>query len=120
MLPAMKQQKPTCGENIRFLRKKNGLTQAKLGELLDKDASIISTWETGTVSPGVESIFALAALFKVDASYFGGDKYEGSVKTALLPTINEAMDVLEAYKNAPPEKRQAVLTILGKKNDVEN
>ena len=50
--------------NIRALRKEAGLTQMELAELMGR-------WETGTKLPKLESLFALAQLFRVplDAIY---------------------------------------------------
>lgn len=57
--------------NIRALRKEAGLTQRELAELMGISNVTLCRWETGTKLPKLESLFALAQLFRVplDAIY---------------------------------------------------
>lgn len=61
------------GDNIRRLRRSAGLTQARLAEMVDRDASTITNIESGNRMIGIELLARLAALFAV------------SVDTLLLP-----------------------------------
>lgn len=119
MVPAMKKSDRIKGEVIRDLREQYSLSQAELGAMMnpEKEASVISTWELNKRSPGTDSLFQLCAIFKVDANFFVADKYKETINAQLPASIDEAMEVLEGFKNAPKEKREAVLTILGKKSD---
>lgn len=51
----------TTGERIKAARKRAGLTQMELSALLGNTSnSAVSQWETGTRTPGMRSIAALA------------------------------------------------------------
>lgn len=48
--------------NIRDLRRKAGLTQLQLGQLLGRDPSLVSRLERGLVQPGGHDLDVLEAL----------------------------------------------------------
>lgn len=58
----------TVGENIKRLRKKNGLTQKKLGELCNPSVSesTIRKYELGLLNPKLETIRKIAKALNVD------------------------------------------------------
>ena len=51
--------------NLTFYRKKNGLTQGQLGELLHVSAQAISKWENGQAEPSIEMILKLAEIYHI-------------------------------------------------------
>ena len=51
------------GRNIYELRKKRGWSQSDLARKLDKKASTISSYETDSKTPSVETIIAMSELF---------------------------------------------------------
>ena len=54
-------------ENVRFLRKKLGLSQDDLAEKLDyKSYTTIQKWETGISEPSLSTAIDVADLFHVD------------------------------------------------------
>lgn len=65
--------KETIGTNVRRFRHSKGLSQAKLAEMVDRDASTITNIEGGKRLIGVDLLFRLSAIFSV------------SVDTLLLP-----------------------------------
>lgn len=50
-------------ENLKFLRKKNKLSQDFLGSLIDVDYSTIGKYETGKRSPSAENGIVLSRYF---------------------------------------------------------
>jgi repressor LexA len=52
-------------ENIRTLRKKHGLTQAALAEMLHVHQTAVSQWEKGRTVPDIEQIKELSTIFNV-------------------------------------------------------
>ena len=52
------------GENIRNLRKKQGLTQKELGEKLHVTFQAVSRWENNDVEPSLETIKRMKELFE--------------------------------------------------------
>ena len=53
------------GRNIYELRKKRGWSQSDLAHKLDKKASTISSYETDSKTPSVDTIIAMSELFGV-------------------------------------------------------
>ena len=53
-------------ENVKYLRKRNKLTQKELGEKLGKAPTAISGWELGTRQPIVRDTIEVCKYFKVD------------------------------------------------------
>ncbi len=54
------------GENIRFLRKQKGFTQADLAHKLGLNRSLIGAYEEGRSEPRLKTMQALCLLFKTD------------------------------------------------------
>lgn len=53
------------GKYISELRKQNGFTQKKLGEMLDVSDKTISKWELGTIAPDITILSSLAEVLGV-------------------------------------------------------
>lgn len=53
------------GERIRFLRKKLGLTQTELSELVLKDRQYLYKIEKGLVTPNISTITILAKAMEI-------------------------------------------------------
>ena len=62
--------KMDCGEKIAFLRKRDGMTQAELGDALNVTYQAVSKWERGESRPDFDTISKIAKLFKVPISAF--------------------------------------------------
>ena len=56
-------------ERLTELRKKNGLSQEKLAELLNISRQAVSKWETGTSNPDINNIIQLGKLYGVSTDY---------------------------------------------------
>ena len=61
----MENIKDIVARNILRLRKKNGLTQMALSEQINYSDKAISRWESGEVTPDVETLNKLAQIFNV-------------------------------------------------------
>ena len=77
----------TTAERIKQLRKKKGISQSELAELIGVKNNTVSTWERGTRKPDFEALNLLSDYFEVSFEYILGssDKEEGRVK----PTQDE-------------------------------
>ena len=63
------------GEKIKYLRKKNGLTQTELGVKLGVKTNAVSKWECGRVEDvPVSKIKAMSVIFDVPPSYLIDDE----------------------------------------------
>ena len=74
-------------ERIKQLRKKKGISQSELAELIGVKTNTVSTWERGTRKPDFEALNLLSNYFEVSFEYILGssDKEEARVK----PTQDE-------------------------------
>ena len=59
-------------ERLKILRKRKGMTQTKLAELLKIDASEITRYEKGQRSPNIKNLIILAEIFEVSVDYLLG------------------------------------------------
>ena len=74
-------------ERIKQLRKKKGISQSELAELIGVKTNTVSTWERGTRKPDFEALNLLSNYFEVSFEYILGssDKEEARV----VPTQDE-------------------------------
>lgn len=77
----------TTAERIKQLRKKKGISQSELAEVIGVKNNTVSTWERGTRKPDFEALNLLSDYFEVSFEYILGssDKEETRVK----PTQDE-------------------------------
>ena len=60
------------GEKIKSLRIEKGLTQKKLGDLIDQSQSAVYYWEANKQEPTIFALKKLCAFFGVTADYLIG------------------------------------------------
>lgn len=53
------------GEHIMKLRKKKGLSQEQLGEIIEVTRQTISNWELGETTPNIEQLKLLSKTFNI-------------------------------------------------------
>ena len=77
----------TTADRIKQLRKKKGISQSELAELIGVKTNTVSTWERGTRKPDFEALNLLSNYFEVSFEYILGssDKEEARV----VPTQDE-------------------------------
>ena len=77
----------TTAERIKQLRKKKGISQSELAELIGVKTNTVSTWERGARKPDFEALNLLSNYFEVSFEYILGssDKEEARV----VPTQDE-------------------------------
>ena len=59
----------SLGEKIKFLRKKNGMTQQQIAHLIPTSFSTFRRWEKNLHSPNVFEISRLAQILNTSVSY---------------------------------------------------
>ncbi|MBQ4268976.1 MAG: helix-turn-helix transcriptional regulator [Clostridia bacterium] len=62
------------GRRIRELRRERDFTQKQLGELINKSATAVASWEQGLSEPCVNDLRLLCGIFNVSADYLLGLK----------------------------------------------
>ncbi len=74
-------------EKIVTLRKKQGMSQEDLAEMLNVSRQTVSRWENGTVVPDAHNILEISKTFGVTSDYLLNDDYETDDD---IPQIKEA------------------------------
>ena len=73
------------GENIIFLRKRNGLTQEALSERINVSRQTVAKWERGESEPDCSSLMRLASLFDVTIDSLVGNVEEDQKIVGVAP-----------------------------------
>lgn len=60
-------------ENLKYLRKKEGLTQEELAERLNVSRQSVTKWESGQSLPDIEKVKEIAYMFSVSMDALVGD-----------------------------------------------
>ena len=70
-------------ENLKYLRKMEGMTQEELAEKINVSRQSVTKWESGQALPDIEKIKELAFMFSVTVDCLIGDiepKYTNRIK----------------------------------------
>lgn len=70
-------------ERLQTLRKKSGLSQEKLAEILHVTRQAVSKWENGQSSPDLDNLAAMCELYHVSADYILFGREPEAEKTVL-------------------------------------
>lgn len=73
------------GENIIFLRKRNGLTQEALSERINVSRQTVAKWEKGESEPDCSSLMRLSSLFDVTIDALVGNVEEDQKIIGVAP-----------------------------------
>lgn len=107
----------TFGKKLRFLRKKNGLTQAQLANLLDISDTAIRLYETEKRFPKKIILLELAKLFKIPIDILYNDnmdicEQDESENQELLAIEKNVIDILSNSNISEFEKDRFIKKIL--------
>lgn len=95
-------------EKLSFLRRKKGLTQAKLAKQIKIARQTVSRWETGASIPTAENLKYLCRFYGVPADYLFGNEAEEPAKEEKAPEAEEPGKGEAAPKGEePPEAEKA-------------
>jgi transcriptional regulator with XRE-family HTH domain len=64
------------GEKLRTLRKRQGLSQSEVGDMLDVAQSFVARIENGRQKPSVDLILKISYIFNVSADTLMKDELE--------------------------------------------
>ena len=96
------------GDNIRMLRKENGLTLKALGNMLNVSESAIAMYEKGDRLPPYTNIVKLADIFGVSTDFLM-DRTEFREQVDLT---EETASIVFAYEEADANTKQQVSELL--------
>lgn len=77
------------GDNIKFYRKKNQLTQDDIAKECSVTRQAVSKWKNGTAMPDASNILQLSKLFGVTTDYLLNDDYQSDND---LPKVKEVQN----------------------------
>lgn len=106
--------KDYIAEQIKFHRKKMGLTQEILAEKVDLSVQHISRIESGCYTPSLPSFFAIVTVLNIDLRIFGFDIKSTSnpLKDKLIQNIAKATDAeLIFYENVMSAVTQSLAKV---------
>lgn len=92
------------GENIADRRRRLGLSQARLAEMLDIGKDALSRMEKGAISPKMGRLRDIAGALECSVADLFREPDESSAERLAV--------IAEAFKRLPPEKQQAVVNIV--------
>lgn len=78
------------GEKIAFLRKRKGLTQEQMAEILEVSRQSVSRWEIDMVFPETEKLIKLSRLLECSVDYLLNESEQEAPNERPLPSVNEA------------------------------
>lgn len=96
------------GRNIYELRKKRGWSQSDLARKLDKKTSTISSYETDSKTPSVDTIIAMSELFgvSIDELIYGENAEVLSTKHLAAEQKRAVADLLQGLTLYNGRQRQ--------------
>ena len=100
--------------NLRRIAYEKGKTQTDISKETGIHIATISSWMNGKRTPKMDKIDLLCNYFgckRSDIMEPHGDNFE--YVTAIKRITSDEMRLLEAYRNAPESRREAVRALLG-------
>lgn len=88
------------GDNIRYLRKRAGYSQAHLARKLNIKQASVSNWESNKNTPDTKYLFQLAEIFGVPLDYLASDEPRRELDSVRI--ARNAVPILGAVGCSPP------------------
>ncbi len=86
-------------KNLLFYRKRSGMTQKELAELLGVKNSAVSNWEKGVNSIDIETLFKACTIFKISVNdmygQYSNETVEFSDEIKDLVSIVSQLDTID-------------------------
>lgn len=97
---------------IRELRKKAGIGQKELADIIGVSIPTVSDWETGKKQPSKDRLHKLAAFFEVDELVILGKRVVSIPYEDNGPKTQEARILAKGIDLMPEEQRKAIVTMM--------
>lgn len=92
----------SIGKNLSALRRKNGLTQQQLADMLNISAQAVSKWENELAEPDLGTVKKIASIYKVSVDAILETDMETAVDASDAETIAASVSESLGEKMAPP------------------
>lgn len=101
---------------LKFLRRREKLTQQELAKKLKISKSSISMYENGNREPDFEQLEMIADFFNVDMNFLLGIKNKNVIETACINykycQENDVISIIETYLKLEKADQEAVNTLI--------
>ena len=81
----------SIGKNLSSLRRKNGLTQQQLGDMLNISAQAVSKWENELAEPDLATVKKIASIYKISVDEILDTDIETALELADAEVIAESV-----------------------------
>ena len=101
----------TVAKNLKRLAYYSGKTQVEIAKELGVNKATLGSWMNGTRTPKIENVDMLA-------DYFGVTRNEIMMPYGMVPIESFTAferNIILAYRDATPDRRESVLLLLGLK-----
>ena len=110
----------TLGQEIRFYRKKKGLTQTEFGSLFGMSKQAVYSWETGLYSPDISVLLKMADYFQIPicvlvcrpGMFCQGAENTRQDCTSCASISEKDSRIIRAIHALPDEEQRAIETLL--------
>lgn len=109
----------TLGQEIRFYRKKKGMTQTEFGSLFGMSKQAVYSWETGLYSPDISVLLKMSDFFQIPICILVGrpGMFCQGVETAnkdcsYCVSVSEKDSRIIRAIHALPDKEQHAIEVL--------
>lgn len=88
------------GDRIKKIRKKRGLTQEALSEMISASRETISHWEIGRTEPSIKDIIEISIALDISTDYLlgiTGIKTKHNYDEKLHEYINDCIEMYDKY-----------------------
>lgn len=86
-------------DNLRFLRRKAGLTQAELAKKLHIKQYNISDYEIGRIEPNIQTLIKFADVFDVSIDFLVGHKTKAGDDIEIENNVNSYINQMQIDKH---------------------
>ncbi|RMG29565.1 MAG: transcriptional regulator [Bacteroidetes bacterium] len=103
----MEENENRIGKNLRFLRKRQGLSQSQLAEKLNMNRGNIASYEKGAAYPNAKKLLQIAKYFGVDMQRLVEEDLERSLEQQgeIVPKVARKVPAEELEKFRRQTKR---------------
>ncbi|MFQ7472771.1 MAG: helix-turn-helix domain-containing protein [Anaerovoracaceae bacterium] len=91
-------------KNLKYLRKKNDMTQTELASDLGVSRSTIGMYENGEREPDIKTLEAIAAFFNVDMNFLLGGKISASELETKYYMDDEVAELAQEIYDDPDKR----------------
>lgn len=98
--------------NVRYLRKKNKMTQTDLAKMVNKTTTTVSRWESGQRDPTVDDVMLLSRFFDVDMFDLCAVDLRIQDITGKGTFSEREMELIAAFRQLQPNEQSVIYSMI--------